>query len=122
MKKLSVLLFLFLILSGCATYKFQKGQSPYDKGYVASRDDRVLLEYTVGKDDSVPDLGLAKERFKKRKGMVEHYYKKMGYITNNFKKTFWDMPALMVNFFTGILESFRNFIIYTKSTLELTSQ
>lgn len=102
MKKIEVFLFLLLFLSGCVTYKFQKGESPYDKGYVVSRSGYTILEYTVRKDNSVPDLKSAKERFKRRKDTVEHYYNKMGYIENSFKQTFLDPPALLVDFMTGI--------------------
>jgi hypothetical protein len=95
-------LFLLLFLSGCATYKFHKGQSPDDKGYVVSRGDKTILEYTAGRDNSAPDLKLARERFERRKATVEHYYKKMGYIENRFKQFFWDPPALFVDFIGGI--------------------
>jgi hypothetical protein len=102
MKKTLVLLFLLLFLCGCATYKFHKGQSPYDKGYVVSRGSLTILEDTVGRDNSVPDLKLARERFERRKPSVEYYYKKMGYIENRFKQFFWDPPALFVDFIAGI--------------------
>lgn len=103
MKKIGILLFLCLFLSGCATYKFQKGSPPYDKGYVVSRDGQRLLEYTAGKDNSVPDMDLAKERFKRRKDTVEDYYKKMGYIENRFKQAFLDPPVMLVKFMGGFL-------------------
>src|SRR4030042_4048825 len=103
MKKMAVLLALAIFLSGCATYKFQTGKKPYDKGYVASRDDYLILEYTLGKDNSVPDRVLAKERFKQRKGIVEHYYKKMGYIENRFKMAFWDPCILFLKAIGGVI-------------------
>ena len=103
MKKIIFLFSLTLVLSGCATYKFNRGQTPPDKGYVVSRDDYAILEYTLGKDNTVPDnVKLAKERFKRRRNMVEHYYKKMGYIENHFKMVFWDPPILFLKFITGI--------------------
>ncbi len=86
-------LFVFCILNvlGCATYKFQLGKKPYDKGYVVTRDDYAILEYTLAGDNSLPDtLQLAKERFHRRRKIVEHYYKKMGYIDNHFKMAFWN--------------------------------
>jgi hypothetical protein len=102
-KKISIFLFLCLLLSGCATYKFQRGSPPYDKGYVVSRDDYSILEYTVGKDNSVPeDLDLAKQRFQRRKVTVEEYYKQMGYIESRFKETFWNPPVMLVKFIGGI--------------------
>ncbi len=83
-----------LFLSGCATYKFHPGNTPYDKGYVGSRDDYTILEYTLGKDNTVPDVALAKQRFNRRRRIVEDYYKKMGYIENRFKMAVWD-PCMM---------------------------
>lgn len=88
-----LLLFIFFILNslGCATYKFQRGKPPYDTGYVAARDDYTILEYTVGKENSLPsNVTLAKERLKRRHRIVEHHYKKMGHIDNHFKMTFWN--------------------------------
>jgi len=91
-----------LFLSGCATYSVQKGESPYNKGYVVARYGRVLPEYTLGKDNSVPDEQVAKERFQRRKKTVEAYYKKMGYIENRFKQTFVDPPVFMLQAIVGI--------------------
>ncbi len=102
MKKAIFLVVLAVFLSGCATYKFHHGKEPYGKGYVVSRDDYTIVEYTIGKDNSVPNLELARERFKKRKNTIEHYYKKMGYIVNNLKSTFWDPPALFLKFIGGV--------------------
>ena len=92
-----------LFLSGCATYSVQKGESPYNKGYVVTRYGRVLPEYTLGKDNSVPDEQVARERFQRRKKEVEAYYKKMGYIENRFKQTFVDPPVFMLQAVAGIL-------------------
>jgi len=103
MKKTFALFLMVLFLSGCATYKFHYGKKPYDSGYVASREDRTILEYTIGKDDSVsPDLELAKERFRRRRKVVEHYYKKMGRIDNNFRKNFWGFFEMFSGFLTGV--------------------
>lgn len=102
MEKTIFLVVLVLFLSGCATYKFQHGKAPYDKGYVVSRDDKIIPEYTIGKDNSVPNLELARERFKKRKDTVERCYTKMGYIENSLKRTFWDPPALFLKFIGGV--------------------
>jgi hypothetical protein len=98
-------LFLVIVLlsSGCATYKFQHGKPPYDKGYVASREGYAILEYTVGKDNTVPDIGLAKERFKRRKGTVEDYYKKMGRIENRFKEQVWNRIVMFAKFMGSVL-------------------
>lgn len=102
MRKTMLLVLLVVFLSGCATYKFQRGREAYNKGYVVSRDDYIIPEYTIGKDNSVPNLEIAKERFKKRKDAVEYYYKKMGYIENNFKSAFWDPPILFLKFIGGV--------------------
>jgi flagellar basal body-associated protein FliL len=102
MKKIILLVVLVVFLSGCATYKFQRGKSPYNKGYVVSRDGREIPEYTIGRDNSVPKLALARERFKKRRDTVEAYYKKMGYIESKLKETFWDPPVLMIKLAGGI--------------------
>ncbi|MDD5431708.1 MAG: PKD domain-containing protein [Candidatus Omnitrophica bacterium] len=102
MKKIILLMFAAFLLSGCATYKFQKGLPPHDKGYVASRDGKVILEYTVGKDDSVPDLTIAKQRFKRRRVTVEDYCKKIGSVENRFKEMFVDYPVMIFKFITGV--------------------
>lgn len=96
MKKLfSILLSLVLFLSGCATYRFSHyDKAPYEKGYVASRADYTIPEYTIGKENSFPGLDLAKERFKRRRQIVEDYYKRMHYIDNYFKLAVWD-PVIM---------------------------
>ncbi len=104
MKKLQLLIIpAVLLLCGCTTYSFHKGASPYDKGYVVDRYGRTLPEYTVGKDNSVPDEPLAKERFNRRKAAVEGYYKQMGYIENRFKQMFIDPPVFMVKSIVGLL-------------------
>ncbi|MBI5145198.1 MAG: membrane lipoprotein lipid attachment site-containing protein [Candidatus Omnitrophica bacterium] len=91
MKRIIWLFLIVLILAGCATYRFQHGSPPYDKGYVASRDDYVILEYTLGKGTAVPEkIALAKARLQRRRRLVEHYYKKMGYIENHFKMVAWN--------------------------------
>lgn len=84
------------LLAGCAPYKVQRGLRPYDKGYVVIRDGKLIPEYTVGKDNSVPqDLSLAKARFKRRKARVEDYYKKMDLIENRFKENVPDRLRFM---------------------------
>ncbi len=96
-------LILMVLLSGCATYKFQKGTVPYDKGYVVSRDNYTIVEYTVGENNTVPeDLALAKERFSRRRRIIEDFYKKMGAIENRFKMGFADYPIMMFKLVTGV--------------------
>lgn len=102
MKKIILLIVSAVFLSGCATYKFQRGRAPYEKGYVVSRDDRIIVEYTVGKDNSVPNLEVARQRFRERRNMVEHYYARMGYIKSGLKSAFWDPIVLFLKFIGGI--------------------
>lgn len=103
MRKILILLFLAFILSGCAAYKFQKSGHSGSQGYLASYNDEPILEYTVGKARSLPDLSLAQERFKRRRSKVEYYYKKMGLIEGRLKEAFWDPPAMIMDFMGGIL-------------------
>jgi DNA polymerase III gamma/tau subunit len=86
MKKSLVLFLGVLVLSGCTTYTVKRGEKPYDKGYVVARRGFVIPEYTIGENNSVPDdLGLAKERLKRRRKTVDYYYEKLGDIDSNFK-------------------------------------
>ena len=103
MKKILVLMILGFILSGCATYKFQKPATSGAKGYLASYDGKPILEYTVGKEKSLPDLTLAKERFKRRRATVEYYYKQMDLIESRLKEFFWDPPAMFLDLLGGVL-------------------
>ena len=91
------------ILSGCATYKFQKPTTSGAQGYLACYDGKPILEYTVGKEKSLPDLTLAKERFKRRRTTVEYYYKQMDLIKSRLKEFFWDPPAMFVDLLGGVL-------------------
>jgi len=102
MRKFGIILLAFVFLSGCATYKYHHGKTPYDKGYVVAREDYTILEYTLGKDNTVPNLDLAKERFKRRRDVVEDYYKRMGFIENRAKMTFWDPAAMFLKLVGGI--------------------
>lgn len=89
MKKVIFIFLAVLTLSGCTTYKFQKGLKPYDQGYVVSRRGFVIPEYTIGENNTVPaDLEVAQERFSRRKKSVEYYYEKLGDIDSNFKSYF----------------------------------
>ncbi|MFA5114694.1 MAG: PKD domain-containing protein [Candidatus Omnitrophota bacterium] len=105
MRKIIPVLVLAVFLGGCATYKFQHGEKPYDKGYVVSRGGHTLLEYTAGSGNSVPqDLEVAKSRFKRRRRRVERYYKQMGEIQNRFKATFVDPVVMGFKFLGGMLK------------------
>jgi hypothetical protein len=103
LKKFLVLIILGFILSGCATYKFQKPATSGAKGYLACYDDKPILEYTVGKENSLPDITLAKERFKRRRLTVEYYYKQMDVIESRLKEFFWDPPAMLADLLGGLL-------------------
>ena len=100
--KFILLGFCFVNLTGCATYKFHHGQAPYDKGYVVSRDDYDILEYTLGQNNSVPDRKLAKTRFLRRRDIVEDYYKKMELIENHFKMAVCDPASNFLKIIGGI--------------------
>ncbi len=102
MRKVGILFLIAVFLSGCATYKYHHGKEPYNKGYVVSREDYAIVEYTLGQDNTVPKLDLAKERFKRRRDTVENYYKRMGYIENRAKMIFWDPGAMFLKLVGGI--------------------
>jgi len=105
LRKILSLLFLVLILSGCATYKFQKATTtgPNAQGYLVSYDDKLIPEYTIGKEKSLPDLDLAKQRFNRRRSKVEYYLKNSGEIQSRFKEYLWDTPTMAIDFLCGIL-------------------
>ncbi len=102
--KILLIICALLFLSGCATYSLKKGDySPYNKGFIVTRYDRVIPEYTLGKDNSIPvDEQVARERFQRRRKAVEDYYKKMGYIENRFRQNFIDPPKLIINTVIGV--------------------
>ena len=102
MRKILALLILTFILSGCSTYKFQKSTSG-SRGYLACYDGYPIAEYTMGKEKSLPDLTLAKERFKRRRLTVEHYYKQMDQIESRLKAFLWEPPKMILGFLGGVL-------------------
>ena len=103
MKKFYYMAVCVFLLSGCASYKFQRGKSPYDAGYVVYRDNFPLVAYTAGPGNSVPsDLTVAQERFKRRRQAIEGYEKKMGNMDSRLKQAFWGYPVMMVKVVTGI--------------------
>jgi hypothetical protein len=57
----------------------------------------------VGKEKSLPDLDLAKERFKRRRSTVEYYYKQMGRIETRLKEFLWDPPVMVAGALGGVL-------------------
>jgi len=103
LRKIPILLFFAFILSGCAAYKFQQSASSGTQGYLVTYDGNPVLEYTVGKEKTLPELALARERFKRRRPAVEYYCKQSGQIESRFKEFLWDVPAMCVDFLSGVL-------------------
>jgi hypothetical protein len=101
-KKIVVCLLLGVFLSGCATYKFQPGPKPMDNGYMVSYKGTLIPEYTLGPDKKFPDMALAKERFNRRHGKVEYYYKKMGRIQSSFQANIAQPVTIFVDFIGGV--------------------
>lgn len=91
------------VLSGCAPYRINQGiKAPMDKGYVVSRDGVAFPEYTISEDGLPPDnVYLARQRFKRRRKVVEDYYKKLGVMDNRFKENIPDR----LGYFWGIVGS-----------------
>ena len=102
MRKLIILILSLVFLSGCATYRFQHAESPNDKGFVVTRDNKIIPEYTAGQGDTFPDLKLARERFTRRRRMVEDLYKKMGVIEDRLKEESLDNVALFGKIVSGV--------------------
>ena len=102
MKRFYVILVSAILLSGCATYKIQQSKSSNDNGFVVSRYDKIIPEYTLGINNSLPDKEKAEERFKRRKSEVEYYYKQMGFIENRFKQVFVEPPLTLIQLVVGV--------------------
>lgn len=97
MRRLIGVLLVFLIC-GCQhsgkVYNFVDS-SKYGEGYVVNRKGVIIPEYTIGKDFQPPeDLELAKERFRRRRGMVEKYYRQMGVIVDSGFEMFKTMAGV----------------------------
>ena len=85
--KFCLFLITAIFLAGCATsgkaFTYVKSKK-YGNGYVINRKGVIIPEYTVGRDNQAPeDLELAQARFKKRKGAVDSFYKRMGVIVDS---------------------------------------
>jgi len=106
MKKIIIILVTVLCLSGCSTYKFQRGEEkPFDQGYVVYRDGYMIPEYSLGENNSVPEnVQLAKERFKRRRKTVEYYYRKLGQVENGFERVFWNPCGMFIKTIFGQLK------------------
>ena len=104
----AIILILAIFIAGCAAYSYKTGSKDLGGGYVISRNSYPIPEYTIGKDKKAPqDKKLAEARFKRRKGMVEYYYKQMGFLFHEpmqFMHTFGEtlltpvrLPGVVVN-------------------------
>ena len=112
MKKLSVVFLFVIFLSGCATYKVQQVSSAQPGGFVVSRHNKIIPEYTIGVNNTYPDQVLAKERFKRRRVRVESYYKQMGFMDSRFKQFFVEPPTVLFQFVPGFPYTFIAFSDY----------
>jgi len=111
-----------VFFAGCAPYKLQRGAPPYDKGYAAARDGKVIPEYTVGKDNTLPaDIKLAQARFRRRKARVEDYYKKMGGIENRFKENVPNRLGFMAKMAGAVFFPCGSSRIFDRGTLKRAS-
>lgn len=98
------LLVVAFVSSGCASYKYKTGIKPYGEGYMVSRNNTVIPEYTVGGENKAPlDLDLAKSRFKSRRSKVEYYYKKMNIIYSIYS-SFVTYPTAIVGMVGGVFK------------------
>ncbi len=69
------------IASGCSAYRYELAKKGYNGGYLIRRHGLVIPEYTIDTENNAPsDKELARVRFKRRKAMVNEYYKSMGRI------------------------------------------
>ncbi len=99
-----ILLTTIIFLAGCSTYKFQRGEKPYDQGYVVYRDGYMIPEYSLGENNSAAaELELAKDRFKRRRSTVEYYQRKLGNIENGLERFFWNPLCMVVKTVFGQL-------------------
>ncbi len=95
MKNFILLIFMFL-LCGCAAYKYELAQKGYDGGFLVRRHGLLIPEYTIDVANKAPgDRNIAKQRFKRRKDIVNYYYKKMGRIYDDTLTRSADFTNLM---------------------------
>lgn len=101
---LVIILLSVFSISGCASYKYLYDVKPYKEGYVISRNDTVIAEYTIGKNNLAPQaLELAKERFKRRRAKVDYYYKKMDILYGPILSAM-SYPRAIVGMITGVFK------------------
>lgn len=91
-------------ICGCVNYKYLYGVKSYGDGYVVSRNNTVIAEYTIGIDNKAPqDLDLAKERFQRRRGKVEYYYREMDIFYRPLS-SFLSYPRAIFGAFCGVFK------------------
>lgn len=97
MVRLIVLLLAVLSFCGCAVHKFQK--SPELEGYGVLRFGYLIPEYTVDLNKKAPtDFKVAKERFNRRKDMVETTYIETGQIESYLRRYVTHFPIMICDF------------------------
>lgn len=95
LKKILIIALFVPLLQGCTVHKFQKSKS-LDGGYAVARFGYVIPEYTADLNKKAPkDLKLAKERYLRRKWIVENYYIQMGKIDTYFRRFVGRYPPLI---------------------------
>ncbi len=99
MKRIFVIA-LIIFLSGCAAYKYEISPKAYNKGFVVRRHGLLIPEYTIDEQENAPkDKQLASRRFKRRKDIVNYYYKQMGLIYNDAMTRTADFGNMMTGIF-----------------------
>lgn len=102
LKKILSLILAILFVTGCASYKYELASDPY-KGYVVKRNDYLVPEYTADTKNTAPqDLNVAKARFKRRHRIVDHYYKKMDKIENQFSALVLGYPLFLASLVSAV--------------------
>ncbi len=103
MRKSCIFLSCAFLLIGCAVHKFQKSEKL--SGYVVARFGYVIPEYTSDIDNKAPqNLELAKQRYKRRKDMVEKLYIKMGQVEDYVTRYVTHFPKMMWSIFANTLK------------------
>lgn len=105
LKKILIIALFMPLLTGCTVHKFQKAKS-LDGGYAVARFGYVIPEYTVNLDKKAPkDLKLAKQRYLRRKWIVENYYIQMGKIDTYFRRYVWRYPQMISSLAANVFKS-----------------
>ena len=105
LKKLLILAIFMQLLQGSTVHKFQKAKS-LDGGYGVARFGYIIPEYTVDMDKKAPkDLKLAKQRYSRRKWIVENYYIQMGKIDTYFRRYVWRYPTMISSLTANVFKT-----------------